>query len=972
MQTPLLKALNRSDERRAEFFALAGGSQFLIETIRRHPRFLDWLLHPKALSATRTKEKMQAELWRWVRESRDTPNGPENAMRRFRQREYLKIAVLDLMRRASLQETTADLSRLADVCLEVAVRVARQELEERYGKPRYQDANGRWRNTEFSVIGLGKLGGLELNFSSDIDVLFVYTSDEGRTTGVVDALRGHVKREITNHEFFAHLARRVISLMAKNTEEGHVFRIDTRLRPEGAQGALAYSLRSCEVYYESWGETWERQAFIKARHCAGSAALSETFMEMIRPFVYRRTMDLSVIAEIGRIKERINRQLKGADAATRNVKLGEGGIREIEFIAQGLQLIYGGRETLLQNPSTLEALSIIKALGLLPAEECEQLAHAYVFLRDAEHRVQVTHGLQTHEIPNDEKSLAVLARKMDCATTAEFQARLAHHQGNVSHIFENMFRGEEPDEQAPAHTLGDSLAADDLTPYNFRDPENVSVHLRLLRNGAALEHVSAKAKRIFDELLPRILDQTLDLPEPDRAITHLNQFVEKGGGRESILGFLAEQQESLDILLKLFASSDYLSQILVEQPGLLETLFQTETISRPRSEETLTEGMEKIVGSQVSSEEKFNRLNHLKRSEELAIGVRSIIGAADILETLADLSTLARTTLGSGYEIVRADLRALYGDPIESETGEEAGFAVIGLGKLGSAEMNYGSDLDVVFVYSGPGNTSGQVDGKPSRYKSVSNHEFFIKLATRLRDGLSAASGRERTYEMDLRLRPEGAKGALVVPIDVFGDYFKERAEIWERQALTRSSYTTGSEAFGARFMRLVEEFVYEKAPPEDLAGQVQHMRRRIETELSRHDERIMDIKLGPGGIIDIEFLTQYLLIGNGGERPEIRVPNTYRALQALNEAGILSDADKDALLDAYRFLRLLENRLRIGNSQSINIFVRTQDAMEMLARRMHLVDDMEGSANAKLLAMYEAKTRRVREIYEKIVDEKS
>ncbi len=972
----LLRTLTRSDDRRTEFFALAGGSQFLIETILRHPRFLDWLLRPATLRSVRTKEKMVSELWKWVRENQGAPKGPENAMRRFRQREYLRIAVLDLTRRASLMEITTNLSYLADACLEVAIRIAREEMEQKYGRPQHKGADGRWRNTEFSVIGMGKLGGLELNFSSDIDLLFVYTSDEGQTTGVTDAITGRTKRSISNHEFFAHLSRRLISLMATNTEEGHVFRIDTRLRPEGSQGALAYSIRSCEVYYESWGETWERQAFIKARHCGGSAALSDDFMTMIRPFVYRRTMDISVIEEIGRIKGRINENLKGEDAATRNVKLGEGGIREIEFITQALQIIYGGRETLLQNPGTLEGLSIIEALGLLPAHECDQLSNAYVFLRDVEHRVQVTHGLQTHEVPTDEKSLNVLARKMDCADSNELKTRLAYHQNNVSRIFENMFRNENGDEETksasgpptPALTLEDSLSAEDLASYNFVDPEGVSTHLKLLRNGASLEHVSAKAKRIFDELLPRMLYQTLDLPEPDRAIAHLNRFVEKGGGRESILGFMAEEEESLEIILKLFASSNYLAEVLIEQPGLFETLFQRETLSGLRSGKALAENLKKITDSQISTEEKFNRLHLLKKSEELAIGIRSILGEADILETLSALSALAETVLRTGYEIAHQRMLKLYGVSMEANRETEARFAIIGLGKMGSGEMNYGSDLDLIFVYSAAGSTNGQFNGKPAEYRAISNHEFYIKLVTCLRDGLAASATRDRTYEMDLRLRPEGEKGALTAPIDIFKEYFKNRAKIWEKQSLTRSRSVAGSQEFGAEFMAVVHEFVYEREVPTDLVEQVRHMRGRIENELSREDEAIADVKLGRGGIIDIEFLTQYLLIQNGGGCPELRVPNTYFALKSLHEAGLLSYEDIGALLDGYRFLRLVENRLRIGNAQSINIFLKTKQAMDMLARRMNFVDDMDGSAQAKFLAQYERNTDRVRAVYEKIV----
>ncbi|MBI3129470.1 MAG: bifunctional [glutamate--ammonia ligase]-adenylyl-L-tyrosine phosphorylase/[glutamate--ammonia-ligase] adenylyltransferase [Candidatus Tectomicrobia bacterium] len=969
----LLRLLRRYPERRAALFTLAGGSQFLTDTVLRHPEFLDWLLRPSALQGERSESRMEAELWRWVQRLRTQPNGPSNALRRFRQREYLRIGLRDLMRLADMPQTVLALSHLADATLEAAVRVARAELEARYGKPLYRSKEGRSLPCEFAVIALGKLGGLELNFSSDIDLIFIYSSDEGGTRGATG--RDH----ISNHEFHARLARRVIALMAENTEEGHVFRVDTRLRPEGDQGALAYSLRSCEVYYESWGETWERQALIKARLAAGSAALGKAFLDMIRPFIYRRTLDLSALDEIGHIKDRINAQIAASGRKASNIKLGEGGIREIEFIVQSFQLIYGGKEKFLRTPSTLEALSVIQALGLLPMDDCAALSSAYIFLRDIEHRVQMTQGLQTHDLPADAHALTVLARKMGFHRTGGmsertgFLAALQNHQDQVSRVFQNLFRkgdseeaGRPAEEEAPAaaETLEDSLAPADLAPYNFADPESASARLRLLRNGEPFERVSARAKRLFDNLLPRLLFLTLDLPDPDQAVVNLSRFVERSGGREGAFTLLSEQENVLEALLRLFGSSDYLSESLLSQPGLLDSLFQAEALTSSKAAGTLQKELsaEALKGSDAA--QRFARLCAAKRGEELAIGLRSILGEADIFQTMSDLTSLAEAVLAVGLRVAEEEVRGLHGSPIEAETGQPAGFSIIGLGKLGSREMNFGSDLDLVFVYSGPGGTDGKINGKGAAWGSASNHQFFLRLATALRDGLSAPASGERAYEIDLRLRPEGQKGAIAVPLQTFEDYFRDRAELWERQALCRARPVAGSPALSRRFMGLAAEFVYERPLPPNLAAGIDHVRLRMERELTHEAEGEIDLKLGHGGLTDIEFLVQYLLISHGREKPAIRRPETAEALRALRAAGLLNEEDADTLLDTYRFLRQVENRLRIARAQPLHTFPATPEGMEMLARRLGYSDDEEGSSRAKLLADYERHTQRVRAIY--------
>lgn len=980
----LLSTLRRSSERRAVVLTLAGGSQFLSDTLLRHPKYLDWILRPSTLHGERTKQKMFSELWRWVRAAVDEPNGPANAMRKFRQREYLRIGVRDLLRWASMEETTQALSNLADITLEAALRVSQGELHALYGKPRWHTPDSGRLACEFAVIGMGKLGGQELNFSSDIDLLFIYSSDEGRTTGIRDPYTGKRKGQISNHDFSVRLAQKLIQLMAENTEEGHIFRVDMRLRPEGSQGALAYSLRSCEVYYESWGETWERQAMIKARLCAGSELLGQAFHRMIRPFIYRQTLDVSALDEIGRIKDRINSKLAASGREHLNIKLGEGGIREIEFIIQSFQLIYGGKESLLRAANSLRALSVIKGLGLQPINDCERLAEAYIFLRDIEHRVQVTHGLQTHELPADAHGLTILARKMGFRVNDHdsekdaFEEELRKHQGHVGRIFENLFRREDPQPEiaskspapaapASAETLEDSLSPSDLAPYNFADPISASARLRLLRNGEPFQHISARAKRSFDELLPRMLYLTLSLPDPDQAVSNLCRFVEKGGGREAVFTLLGESARMFESLLKLFGSSDYLSDILIQQPAVFDTIIQAGVLTESKSRESLYSDIHSSIQNISSMAKRFNALSTAKRGEEFIIGMRSILGESDIIETLTDLTNLADVVVEIGLSIAEEEMLSLYGGP---EAGEEAtGFAIIGMGKLGSGEMNFGSDLDLIFAYGVASEKSSRmVRGKKPSRGPLSPYDYYLKLATALRDGLTAPEGGERAYEIDLRLRPEGQKGALVVPIEQFKIYFDGRAENWEKQALCRARHIAGSKEIGDQFMALSSKFVYQSPLPENFAAEVDHMRHRLERELARESEGNVDIKLGMGGIADIDFIVQFLQITRGRDDPSLRRPDSYGAIQVFHEAGLLSETEKNTLAESYRFLRLVENRLRIANAQSLHTLPKSPEEMEILARRIGYEDNEDGSSRAKLLSDYERHTHQVREIYRKIM----
>jgi glutamate-ammonia-ligase adenylyltransferase len=460
---------------------------------------------------------------------------------------------------------------------------------------------------------------------------------------------------------------------------------------------------------------------------------------------------------------------------------------------------------------------------------------------------------------------------------------------------------------------------------------------------------------------------TLNLPDPDNAMANLFRYVEAGGGREAVFSLISQSERVFETLLKLFGTSDYLSGILIHRPDVFETIIQSGALTRSKSPEDMISEFRSAIHGISTAQSRFGALADAKRDEEFAIGMRSILGEADILVTVSDLTLLADTVLKIGLSIAQEELNNLYGAP--SPDDAPPGFAVIGLGKLGSLEMNFGSDLDLIFVYDGSkGETTALLEEKKSKRDAIPNPGYFYRLGTLLREGLASPEVGERIYEIDLRLRPDGQTGSLVTPLEQMEVYLKERAEIWERQALCRARFIAGAPEVGEAFMRLVSHFVYETPVPNNFAGQVDHMRKRMEFELARETEENIDIKLGAGGIADIEFTVQYLQIMNGGKNPLLRRPDSAGAIQALQKAGLISKKNGDALLEAYRFLRLVENRLRIANAQSIHTLPKTPAEMEILARRIGYEDNVEGSSRAKLLSDYEKHTQLVRKIYNEIV----
>ena len=885
------------------------------------------------------------------------------ALRRFRKQELLRIALRDLLGKADLSETVGELSFLAEVCLQAAYEWYAVELTKRHGRPLVEHEDGTSAPAGFAVIGMGKLGGQELNFSSDVDLMYVYSAD-GETEGVISD--GGRTNSISNHQYFVKLAEKMSAAIGQTTADGFVFRVDLRLRPEGQRGPLAQSLGGYEIYYESWGQTWERSALIKARFVAGDPAVGQEFLARIAPFVYRKYLDFSAIAEIREMKQKINREVQLRGRESRDVKLGYGGIREIEFLVQALQLIYGGRDRMLRERGTLRALHELAQKGLLTYQEAADLMKAYVFLRNVEHRLQMLNDLQTQTLPADDAELRLLARRSGYVDGGDeaggFLRDYAAHAGRVRAVYNALLSqaAEAPESaqvQADLALLLDAATAEHdavavLARSGFRDPSRAFRNLTLLREGQAFVHQTPRSRRIFHELFPQVFGEIAGSPDPDMALNHLESYLAAQGSWDAFQSFIHQDPRLLQVLVSVFGNSEYFSRMLVRTPSLLEDLLVgvAATSSALRLRRELDAALAK--GSMIS--EKLDALRRFKHIEELRIGMADLAGTLPLALVSKGLSRLAEVCLSASLRLAAAETAKRFGG-----SGTAAGLAVMGAGKLGGRELIYGSDLDIMFVYD------GSRGGSPEEGRSA--FELFSKIAEKTISYLTTMTREGAAYRVDTRLRPTGSKGPLVQSIDAFHSYFSGPAETWERQALLNMRFVAGDLVVGSALVGALRELIYRDEDPAALANDVRTMRKRMEDELGKEDERQFNIKQGSGGLVDIEFLVQYLLLRHGRGKHRLQVPGTMNPLQGLEREGIPAAAEAERLCAAYLFLRTLESRMRVVANQSKSTLSRDPEAVRTLGRRMGY-DDRDGAAGRRMLDDYERTRTDVRALYERML----
>jgi [glutamine synthetase] adenylyltransferase / [glutamine synthetase]-adenylyl-L-tyrosine phosphorylase len=828
------------------------------------------------------------------------------AMRKLRQREMVRIAWRDLAGWANLEEVVHALSDLADACLDAALGKLYDWAVTREGVPREQ---GTDTAASFVVLGMGKLGGEELNFSSDIDLIFAY-SEEGETD----------KRGLSNHEFFVRLGQRLINALNEQTADGFVFRVDMRLRPNGASGPLALSFDAMEQYYQAHGRMWERYALIKARVVAGDQDAGAELMQRLRPFVFRKYLDYTAVEEIRSLKASIHRELlrKGIES---NIKLGPGGIREVEFIGQAFQLIRGGRDTRFQERRILPVLAHLADEGDLTPQAVRDLSSAYEFLRNTEHRLQEIRDQQTQVLPTDELDRLRVAVGMGFGDWPGFHAALTRHMQRVHEHFNSVFaapQGEAPAADEPglhalwAGMLDDTTAHEVLQVAGFADADTTINLLKGLRASGAYSALSANGRERLDKLMPLLVGAAGLTPEPQTTLARLVAFVEAIGRRSVYLALLVENPLALSQLVKLCAASEWIARYLNQHPILLDELMDAVSLYAPLTRAALAAELQsRLARLPVDDlEAQMEALREFRNGHVLRVAAADVGPGLAPEEIGRHLGHIAEVIVAQALTLAHDDLVLKHGRPALEQGGEtmHPGFTVIAYGKLGSLELGYTSDLDMIFLH-GAEQEGGVTDGA----RPIANEVFFARLGQRLIHILTARTGGGILYEVDTRLRPSGRSGMLVTNPAAFREYQDSHAWVWEHQALIRARPIAGDANLARVFEEIRAATLCRKRDPQNLRTEVAAMRVRMHAAQAPHDLGEINLKHDAGGMIDVEFMVQYALLRWAHDHPElIQHRGNIPLLDALQARGLLDPVPAGLLRDAYRRYLGVEQRLKL------------------------------------------------------------
>jgi len=803
------------------------------------------------------------------------------ALRIVRKEVMAVLIARDLAGHADLAEVVATSTSLAELALSSATADVHAELAASYGEPRGEQSG---TPQALHVVGMGKLGGAELNVSSDIDLIYVYP-EEGETDGA---------RAISNHEFFTRLARRLTPALSELTEDGYVFRVDLRLRPYGESGPLVASFDMLEQYLITQGREWERYAWIKARVLTGERG--RELVDLVRPFVFRRHLDYSAFESMRDLHRQVRMEVARRDIAE-NIKLGPGGIREIEFIVQLFQLIRGGRDSALRSQPTLGTLPVLAERRLLDAGAVERLTAAYVFLRNLEHRLQYLDDQQTHDLPRSADDRALLAQSMGFTDFPALQTALEAHRSHVTREFNEIFATtEQPSDElrilwqdAVGHADEERVIAL-LASRGFEEPAALQQRLAAIRQSVRYRQMPAAGQARFERMLPLAVQAAAAQPNRDATLTRILELFEAVSRREAYLALLEQYPQALARVAELMSASPWAAQYLTQHPILLDELLDTRTLYETPNWPVLRKALcAQLDEARDDPEKQMDVLRHFKHAQTMRFLAQDLSGALP-LETLSDhLSDLACVILGEVLRLAWLDVRQRH-RPVPA-------FAIIGYGKLGGKELGYASDLDIVFLYDDP---------------AAEAPENYSRLARRINYLLTVLAPAGVLYETDLRLRPDGASGLLVSPLESFREYQARHAWPWEHQALTRARFEAGDERIGRDFEAIRVAVLRQPREREALKRAVVEMRQKM---FDGHPNRsgLFDIKHDRGGIVDVEFAVQYLVLGYAHEHEALTGNIGNLALLKLAaRLGLISEAVAQGAHDAYRRFRQLQHSLRL------------------------------------------------------------
>ncbi len=857
-------------------------------------RYLERLLSARPALAAEVEASLEqpvtaVELAAWLDAQ---PLGEDNlkpVLRQLKQRAYARIAARDLAGLAPLAEVTECMTQIAELAVSKAVEVLGRGLIERYGAPR--GADGRLQ--ELIVVGMGKLGGRELNVSSDIDLIFVFPED-----GETDAVNAS-SRAISNFEFFTRLGRGLINAIAEVTGDGQVFRVDMRLRPNGESGPLVCSFDMLENYFITQGREWERYAWIKARPLTGGR--HDELEKVRQPFVFRKYFDFGAINAMRGLHAQIRREVAKKDMAD-NVKLGPGGIREIEFIAQVFQLIRGGRDTPLQIKPTQQVLKLLAERGTLNADAAAELASAYNFLRRLEHRLQYLDDAQTHSLPPGTEDRRRVARAMGFGSYEALLEELDDHRATVSRHFEQVFADPNHGEHALAGLWQDAGGDDQEEKFErlgYRNPPAAAQRIAALRAGPLYQQMSQDIRGRFDVLVPRLIEAAAELPNPDETLSRGVDLLESISRRAAYLALLQQYPQALQKVAQLLSSSSWAANYLQRHPILLDELLDPRLLDAVSDWDAFRGQLAaRLEELEPDTERQMDSLREAHHAQVFRLLTQDVAGLLTV-EKLADhLSELADILLAAAIQ--RAWLK------MPKRHCETPKFAVISYGKLGGKELGYASDLDLVFLFDDPAPEAG---------------ENYARLGTRLNTWLSAQTSAGQLFETDLRLRPNGDSGLLVSSMAAFRQYQLESAWVWEHQALTRARFSAGDRAVGEAFERIRCEVLRQQRDLAKLREEVLAMRQKmVDAHGTKGDQReyVFDLKHDPGGLVDVEFMVQYLVLGYSHRHPELTGNLGNIALLKIAAGLGLIPADlAETVRNAYRDYRRMQHELRLNAARA-------------------------------------------------------
>ena len=900
-------------------------SDFVSASCTRDPALLPDLIDSGDLNRQLDPEEYCGKLKKMLANVKDEET-LLSLLRRSRRREMVRIAWRDLAGWADLSETMDALSAFADACLDQALGILYQWQCDKFGIPTAEDGSEQ----HLVILGLGKLGARELNFSSDVDLIFTYPAS-GQTRGT--------RNSLSNSDFFSRLCRHLIKVIGQPTADGLVFRVDLRLRPFGESGPLAMDFSGMEQYYQQQGREWERYALIKARTVAGDKTAGNFLLEQLHPFIYRRYLDYSAFDSLREMKRMIALEVKRKRMAN-HIKLGPGGIREVEFFGQIFQLIRGGVTPALQETQILKVMKALADTHTIPPKVYRELTDAYVFLRNTENRLQEYADQQTHQLPSNDSGRLRLAASMGFENAESFAAALNNHRHNVHSHFQMLLESGD-DENSPKkiedpldgiwqNVTESRLAGQTLASLGYDQPEEVLTLLEYLRNDRETRAMSPKGRQRLDKLMPRFVKEIAACENPLITLGRIIDLVKAIERRTSYLALLLENPTALSHLVKLSDASPWIASFLARHPVLLDELLDPRTLYQPPQKIEMQNGLQHRLAMLPPDdlEYQIEQLCIFKQINVLRVASADVTGTLPLMRVSDYLSEIAETILSEVVDLAFNHLVSKHGAPA-CRLGNKIsrrGFVVIAYGKLGGLELGYGSDLDLVFLHAG---TNEQTKGGAN---AIDSAQFFNRLGQRVIHILTAHTRAGKAYEIDMRLRPSGSSGILVSHINAFSEYQVKEAWTWEHQALIKARTICGDELIARRFEKIRAKILGRQRSGAKLKEEVSRMRERMRKELLNPAAGVFDLKQDRGAMVDIEFLVQYLVLLNSHKHSGLlQWTDNVRLLQALIETGTMDEYTAHLLKYAYLIYRAAAHQLSLQEKPA-NVPL---DKFELLQKRV-------------------------------------